>query len=350
MSGPRIPVTVVTGLLGAGKTTLLSHLIAESGRRRLAVVVNELGEASIEGVHAQDEDVEIHGVPSAVVVYGTGEDLAPTLREILARDEIIDHVLVETAGRALPTTVMAQLEEPEFKDDFVLDVVVTVVDTPQLLAMDAQAARATLDPWFVPQLETSDLAVLNKIDALTDDALSAAETRLRTLAPGVRFIELAYDARIMPRLLLGLRLHQEAFARTAPRHAGATPQTADAVPTPQGSPSARGEEPTSHGHFQVKDPGWQSFSVRTDTCQNLEALLGALQLIAQDEPVLRAKGLVNVGEGGRRVLIQGVRTRIDVDEQARKAASSSQMMFIGYYPSRERTLERLNSLTSGDWR
>ncbi len=172
MSGSRIPVTVVTGFLGAGKTTVLSHLIAESGGRRLAVAVNELGEASFEAVQGKGAEIR----------HGTSEDFAPMLRDILARDEIIDHVLVEAAGRALPAAIMAHLDEPEFKSHFVLDAVATVVDTPWLLALSADVAQAAaIDPLFIQQLAASDLAVLNKIDALADDDLSAAEARLRAL-------------------------------------------------------------------------------------------------------------------------------------------------------------------------
>ncbi|MFN4128749.1 MAG: GTP-binding protein, partial [Paracoccaceae bacterium] len=44
-----IPVTVLTGFLGAGKTSLLNHLLRASHGRRFAVIVNEFGEAGIDG-------------------------------------------------------------------------------------------------------------------------------------------------------------------------------------------------------------------------------------------------------------------------------------------------------------
>ena len=64
---------------------------------------------------------------------------------------------------------------------------------------------------FEQQLEYADVVVLNKIDALDEDALLLAEQRVRERAPNVRFLELAYQAKLDIRLALGLRLHQPTF-------------------------------------------------------------------------------------------------------------------------------------------
>ena len=45
----RIPATVVTGFLGSGKTTLINRILREQHGRKLAVIVNEFGEISIDG-------------------------------------------------------------------------------------------------------------------------------------------------------------------------------------------------------------------------------------------------------------------------------------------------------------
>ena len=54
-----IPTTVLTGFLGAGKTTLLNHILSASEGRQIAVIVNEFGEAGIDGqlVIGADEDI-----------------------------------------------------------------------------------------------------------------------------------------------------------------------------------------------------------------------------------------------------------------------------------------------------
>ncbi|MFN3393513.1 MAG: GTP-binding protein, partial [Candidatus Thermochlorobacter sp.] len=47
MQQERIPTIIITGFLGSGKTTLLKQLLAENqGRRKIAILMNEIGEMS----------------------------------------------------------------------------------------------------------------------------------------------------------------------------------------------------------------------------------------------------------------------------------------------------------------
>ena len=56
----RVPVTVVTGFLGSGKTTLINRILSEQHGRKIAVIVNEFGEVSIDGqLIVQDDQEEL---------------------------------------------------------------------------------------------------------------------------------------------------------------------------------------------------------------------------------------------------------------------------------------------------
>ena len=54
-----IPVTVLTGFLGAGKTSLLNRILSDLSGRKLAIIVNEFSEISIDGelIVAGDEEL-----------------------------------------------------------------------------------------------------------------------------------------------------------------------------------------------------------------------------------------------------------------------------------------------------
>ena len=372
-----IPVTIVSGFLGSGKTTLLCDLLRHRQERRLAVLINELGEVSIDGTLARSSaggsgegeagEVEIVDFPSGLIAYSEDTQFEPTLQAIARRRDRVDHVLIETSGVALPSAAMARLQTAELVDDFVLDATLVVVDTPRLLAGEFGSIAGNGDRivaagiLFDQQLAGADVVVLNKIDELDTDALLLAEERVRRRAPNVRFLELAHNAQLDVRLALGLRLHQAAGSGRA-RHfhgpfapmPGADSRTlADHGRVDGHSHSgllAHSHGLATHTHFHEQDPGWLSFTLRSPEHQDLGALRNALERVAEEEPLLRCKGFALSAEAGRPVLLQGVRTRVVSTEEAPNVPlKGSELVFIGYHLSRSRVASQLSRLTGTAW-
>ncbi|EGW19665.1 CobW family GTP-binding protein [Methylobacter tundripaludum] len=366
-----IPVTIVTGFLGSGKTTLLSSLIKSRQTRRLALLINEFGEVSIDGALINDsvggdEHVRIHDFPYGLIAYGDDEHFIPTMQAIAGRRANVDHVLIETSGLALPTAVMELLQTPELAGDFILDATLAVVDTPLLLsdqfdrdlsADSPQAAVAdSVATLFEQQLEYADVVVLNKIDALDEDALLLAEQRVRDRAPNVRFLELAYNAQLDIRLALGLRLHQPTFTTHNHRF---TPIPGSGAPTLGSHARLNGHAHsglaghshglTTHKHFHEQDPGWLSFVLRSQEPQQAETIKQALIEVAKAEPLLRCKGFILFAD--QSVLVQGVRTRVTIgSDTAKQSSKESELVFIGYHLNRNTVAELLSKLTGTAWK
>src|SRR5215469_8569456 len=220
----KIPVTIVTGFLGSGKTTLITGLLKKNPDRRLAVLVNEFGEVSVDGALLRTASegcgVEIHDLPNGCICCTIKDDFLPVMKELQKRKHEIEHVLIETSGLALPTPVMQALAWPEIRNDFSLDSVLAVVDTPLLLSGDLDKGKpipgaeekpehaASVDVILNQQLENADVVVLNKIDALEEKSLIKVEELVRLKAAKVRFLELAYHAELDTRLCMGLHLHE----------------------------------------------------------------------------------------------------------------------------------------------
>ncbi|HEY6927426.1 MAG TPA: GTP-binding protein [Steroidobacteraceae bacterium] len=366
-----IPVTIVSGFLGSGKTTLLCDLLRRRQDRRLAVLINELGEISIDGALARASTADASGVeivdfPSGLIAYSDDAQFMPTLAAIAGRPGQVDHVLIETSGVALPTAAMARLQEAELVERFVLDATLVVVDTPRLLAGEFDDPRAAMPgsvrQLFDLQLGAADVVVLNKIDELDADALLEAERRVRKRAPSVRFLELAHNARLDIRVALGLRLHQAASAAAGGRHFHG--------PFAQ-MPEADGETLTDHSridwhshsglmahshglathtHFHEQDPGWLSFTLRSGERQSVGALRAALERVAETEPLLRCKGFALGSESDTPVLFQGVQARVVAkQEKVQAPIERSELVFIGYHLNRARVASMLSRLTGTAW-
>ncbi len=369
-----IPVTVVSGFLGSGKTTLLCGLLERRQERRLAVLINELGEVSIDGALVRaaadgSADVDILDFPNGLIAYAEDSRFVPTLREIARRAGRVDHILIETSGVALPSAAMARLQEPELSGDFVLDATLVVVDTPRLLAghfhRDQEPASGLGEPvglLFDQQLASADVVVLNKIDELDADALLAAEEEIRRRAPNIRFVELAHHAHLEVQLALGLHLHQAtASGRSGHFHGPFTPMPDQTSRTLADHGRVDGHSHSglmahahglaTHTHFHEQDPGWLSFVLRSTERQNVSLLQQALERIAEKEPLLRCKGLVLSSVPAQPVLVQGVRTRVSITGKAPTAPAieRSELVFIGYHLSRSRVASLLTDLTGVVW-
>jgi len=379
----KIPVTIVTGFLGSGKTTLICGLLKKIPDRRLAVLINEFGEVSVDGTllraAGQEHGAEIHDLPNGCICCTIKDDFLPVMKQLQRRTHEIDHVLIETSGLALPTPVMRALAWPEIRNDFQLDAVLTVVDTPQLLsgnlesgkpipgvdAAEAPQHAASVELILNQQLENADVVVLNKIDDLTEDLLMKAEELVRQKAPKVRFLELAHHAELDTRLCMGLNLHDqlepEGLHTVHEHHHGPVRQMPMELDRPledQGqfdghshtglSAHEHGEH--THQHFHEHDTGWQSFVLESDDLQDAEKLKAAVHEITLRQPILRAKGFASIQGKRHRLVVQAVRNRVQTYfEQKRSDVSHSTLVVIGYHPRRDQITTLMSELTNTEW-
>jgi G3E family GTPase len=181
----RIPVTIVTGFLGSGKTTRVNALLREPHGRRIAVILNELGEVGIDAsrLSAAEEFVELDG---GCVCCTLNADLEATLRRLRERGGL-DHVVVETTGIADPLPVAWTLERPGIREGYRVDAVVAVADALNLHRILAEDPEATL------QIERADVILASKLD-LAPDGIATLERVVRPLNPVAPLLDAPPDA------------------------------------------------------------------------------------------------------------------------------------------------------------
>ena len=370
---PALPVTIFTGFLGSGKTTLLASLLAAERDTRFAIVVNEFGEVSVDDVLLQQargtHRASVFTLTQGLIAYA-GDDFIATMRAISDDARLFDHVLVETSGLAVPTAVLEALHSPALQERFIHDATLAIVDTPLLLAgvydangsqPDADASTAASEV-FQQQLMCADVVVLNKIDPCLEDELLRAEAAIRARASDVRFVELAWQARLDARLVLGLHLNEFRAQVSSPGLPASTAGQAHSDGHAHSGLSTHEHGLLTHEHVHAEDPGWLSFVLRSQTSQTPDTLHRALDLITAQEPVLRVKGFAHVRDAAGHLLVQGVRTRIACTldttnsvphdhshHHAHAASTMAELVFIGYHLNRDVVVAKLSEHTGTAW-
>jgi hypothetical protein len=94
-----IPTLILGGYLGAGKTTLVNHLLRHANGRRIAVMVNDFGELTIDADLIEGADGKVLALAGGCVCCSFGSDLVGALQDVSRRDPPPDLILIETERR-----------------------------------------------------------------------------------------------------------------------------------------------------------------------------------------------------------------------------------------------------------
>ena len=295
-----VPVVVVGGYLGAGKTTLVNHLLRHADGRRIAVLVNDFGDISIDAdLIEADADGQVMALAGGCICCSFGADLVGTLNAMATRRPAPDVVLIETSGVALPAAVA---RTARLAQGIALEGIVVLADAA---ALRRQAADRYVGDTVLQQLQAAQLVLLNKCDAVPADALAALPPWLQTLAPRAVVLPCTQGA-VPAEVVLGLRAAPDEGADEHP------------MAPPADERWARGGRA-----IRVASPGADSIFVSHawQVPPGTEPQAVADALAAHAGSVVRAKGLLQDGEG-QTWLLQAVGEDVQLIRQLRPVAAA----------------------------
>jgi len=304
----RIPTTVITGFLGAGKTSLIRHIVENNGGRRLAFLINEFGDLGVDrelllgcGIEGCEDD-DVIELANGCICCTVADDFVPAMETLLARDELPDHILIETSGLALPKPLVQAFNWPEIRAKVTVDGVIAVIDAAAVeegrFADDPEAVEAQrvadpsldhdspLEEVYEDQLACADMVILNKVDLLEEGVLQQVSKSVTDhLRGGVPIVSTAH-AQISPEILLGLGTEAESDLNSRKSH----------------HDGIDGE----HDHDD-----FDSFTLELGSIEDADLLQSQLGEIVQAHRILRIKGFIDRPGRDRREVIQGVGPRFE---------------------------------------
>ncbi|NDE72833.1 MAG: GTP-binding protein, partial [Betaproteobacteria bacterium] len=197
MTAGVTPTLIVGGYLGAGKTTLVNHLLRHADGRRIAVMVNDFGELTIDADLIEGAEGSVLALAGGCVCCSFGSDLLGALQDVLQRQPPPDLILIETSGVALPAAVA---RSARLLPGLSIDGIV--------LMLDAETVRQrSADPYVGDlvrqQLLDADLLILNKTELCSPKALAELHAWLPTMTTAGTPVVPANQARVPPELVLG---------------------------------------------------------------------------------------------------------------------------------------------------
>ena len=194
----KTPAVIITGYLGSGKTTLLRRLI-EKSQQRLAIIINEFGELSVDSQIIMGKNVKIAELPGGCVCCSLVGEFEAAVKEIIQTVRP-DEIVVETTGLAEPDALITDIRENI--PSLLIDAVVTVVDADATIRFPSTGYTGRV------QIEMADLILLNKMDLVPVNQSPQVRRIVQAINPTALLLETVH-CQVDPGLIFGAPAQRE---------------------------------------------------------------------------------------------------------------------------------------------
>lgn len=286
----KTPLTLITGSLGSGKTTLLKHIL-DNFPRKIAILMNEFGEISIDSKIIKGKNVEMTELQGGCVCCSLIGEFEAAIIEIIDNVDP-EYIVVETTGIAEPDALIFDVQEslPMVR----LDGIITIIDADLMLRFPQIGHTTRM------QIEDADVLALNKSDLASDGELNSIKEQLKEINETAPIIRALY-CQLDPDILFGIARKQQF-------------------------------RPQPHKH----QPEYQSISFKTDALMNPKAFQQWIHEIKDN--ICRAKGFVNFPEGT--FLFNLVNGRWELEPYEKEETA---LVFIGKNLEKDNIIKSLKS-------
>ncbi len=267
----KIPVTIITGFLGAGKTTLLNNILNDS-KEKIAIIVNEFGDISIDDKLLLRSDEEVIELATGSICCAVKSDVVKVLTKLADnKNQKYDRVIIETTGLANPAPLIESFTTKRgLNNIYRVEQVVTLIDAYHIHEQIAHTPEAK------SQIALADTIILNKTELVTE--LDTIKDILKRINPFVHIICTNYSKINISEIL-----------------------------SPATVPEIRSDYKKEHTHHEHDDE-LITFVLSEEKPLSLERVTRwiAEHIILNGEKLLRYKGILNISGMDERFVFQGL--------------------------------------------
>ncbi|MEE3343339.1 MAG: GTP-binding protein [Bacilli bacterium] len=204
----NIPITLLTGYLGSGKTTLINHILKNNKKKKIAIIVNDIGEINIDasliekdGIVSKKEE-SLVALSNGCICCNLKMDLVEQIFDIVKQNKF-DYIIIEASGICEPIPIaqtITMINEMYNDNICYLDSIVTITDALRLAdefncgknLIKDNIDDEDIEKLIIEQLEFCDVIILNKVSDLKSEDLKAVRTIVKQIQPKAKLIETDY--------------------------------------------------------------------------------------------------------------------------------------------------------------
>lgn len=192
-------LVLIAGFLGSGKTTFTINLArtAMARKKRVAILVNEIGEIGIDNQLMRQLDLNVWELLGGCICCTLSADLVTSLVK-LETDYHPDIVMMEPSGAAEPGNILSAL--PYYQGQGLESVQSVVIVDPLRLSILYQV----LMPLITAQVQHADMLVINKADVASGEEIAETQRIVSELNPSATLVTLCAKEELPPWLITQL--------------------------------------------------------------------------------------------------------------------------------------------------
>ena len=276
------PVHLFSGFLGAGKTTAIRAQLATRPGEKIAIIVNDFGEASLDEAtlteRPDDAPFAITNIPGGCVCCTAPEGFVGALAAVL--EQRPDRLIIEPTGLARPQDLIDTIRRCAHRDELEIAPVIVLLDPRQIANLEGDHESHAL---LTEQAQVADVLVANHTDLCSPDDLARFRSFAESLWPAPMVI------------------HETTR--------GSLPREALEWPDGDGPRAERRVEHEHHHHeHSTEQHRARSFHYAPDVVFSHTRLVDAIERAVRGEagaPLARLKGIFRTQEGTSRIEVAG---------------------------------------------